>query len=186
MIFDEGSEGFLWNCPPDEECEWSCWCLWHRHRCGHTDVHSAKRLQSPIFLMNAGVFGSNTEWLFCYCSDHLSGLPHYDGWQRLKCHLTETERVEKVNSFHFHHRTADGILWSPTCSSTLAPFQNMLLINNISRNQYNHCLQIILNSTVVSTDRCVRSATNHRQPCTSVCWRPTPSYHVARVIIIKI
>lgn len=21
MIFDEGSEGFLWNCPQDEECE---------------------------------------------------------------------------------------------------------------------------------------------------------------------
>lgn len=74
--------------------------------------------------------------------------------------------------------------WNPvkssTCSSTLAPFQNMLLINNISRNQYHYCLQIILNSTVVSTDRCVLSAT------VSVCWRPTPPYHVVRMIIIKI
>lgn len=121
-----------------------CWCFWIEHG-------------MVIFLL----FGSS-QW------------PPTLWWQQLKRHLAETERVEKVNSFHFHHHTADGILWSPTCSSTLAPFQNMLLINNISRNQYNYCLQIILNSTAVSTDRCVRSATNRRQPCTSVCWRPTP------------
>lgn len=49
-----------------------CWCFWIEH--GMVIFH---------------------------CSDHLSGLPHYDGWQQLKCHLTETERVEKVNSLHF-------------------------------------------------------------------------------------
>lgn len=91
MIFDEGSEGFLWNCPPDEECEWSCWCLWHHRRCG---VHSAERLWSPIFLMNAGAFGWNARNGYFYCSNHLSGLPHCDGnrWGVISLKLKELRR----------------------------------------------------------------------------------------------
>lgn len=116
----EGFSDFLWNCPQDWERECSCWCLWHHHRCWLHVYHDIR-----------WCFRNKKELVFIVLIISVATC-------NIIVAATLKLRVEKVNFVLFlsQHHTADGIL--SNYSKPLQRFYNILLINNISSNQYHY------------------------------------------------